>query len=199
VSLKHNQTSFGGKPDHASGPAFATSAIAALDKFTKRQCLIFLFGFNQMSHQVTSVGFIGARVSVMNEVPQMTQFRPMVILICILGLSISPVFPDICQDKTQCYPVRRNGKETKRASFEAPFVWHPPPKWLRRTVKEETAPEERAVQHSSFVIPLVAFAQRKKRETRLLEPLHFARYLKGIEAQETKYWLILVSRQRLPR
>src|SRR5882762_2190499 len=57
----------------------------------------------------------------------------MLILICILSLSISPVCPDICQDKTKYYPVRRIRKETKGASFEALFVWHPPPKWLRQS------------------------------------------------------------------
>jgi len=46
VSLKHNQTSFRGKPDNSSRAAFATGAVTALDEVPKRQRLPVSFIFH---------------------------------------------------------------------------------------------------------------------------------------------------------
>jgi hypothetical protein len=48
VSLKHNQTGFGGKPEKSSGPAFAAGAVTALNEITKRQLLFLMIGFHEM-------------------------------------------------------------------------------------------------------------------------------------------------------
>ena len=46
VSLKHNKTGFGGKPDNSSRPTFTAGAVTGLDEITKRQCFSLMIGFH---------------------------------------------------------------------------------------------------------------------------------------------------------
>ena len=56
MSLKHNQTSFGGHSDNSSRSTFDAGAVSALDEVTKRQGLLLSISFHDMNIEGVTVG-----------------------------------------------------------------------------------------------------------------------------------------------